>query len=65
MVPQLEAEMEAMKHSLVLQHNFNQAKVEGLHITHKREVEQLHSGHLAELELKDAQLERKDAFCEA
>ena len=57
-VPQLEAKVGALKHSIALQCNIHQAEAEGLCAADKLKVEQFCSKHSAELELKDA-------FCEA
>ena len=38
-VPKLEAEVEALKHSLTLQRSVHQTEAEGLCVAHKREVE--------------------------
>ena len=78
-VPQLEAEVEDLKHSIAFQCSVHQIKAEGLRVAHKLEVEQPRSAHLGELELKDSthklevkqlcsvhslELKLKDSFCD-
>ena len=48
-VPQLEAKVEDIKHSVVLQHSVHQAEVEGLRVAHQLEVKRLRSAHSAKL----------------
>ena len=56
-VPQLQAEVEELKHTIVMLRSVHHAEVEGLCIAHQVEIELLHNLHSKELE-------RKDFFCE-